>query len=298
MYRHLPSLRSLLVFDAVARHRSVSRAAEALCLTHSALSQQLRQLESRLGVRLLQRSSRGTELTEAGRRYHAQIAADLLRLENHTLEAMAQRPDGGGLLVGAVPGLAERWLMPRLPGFLARHPGCQLHLQVFPTQRLLDAPAFDIGLQYEDAVWPEARSLALMPERTVVVCAPSAVDRVALGRGDFRNARLLQLASRLDAWAPWFEQAGIRRLPLNSLGGHRFDLFSALLEGVRADLGIGLVPHFLVARELAAGELVLAHPHEGCSKRGYAIYLDPQRQHDPLVQAFADWLLEVAQDPV
>ncbi len=120
MRRHIPSTRALLVFDAVARQHGVSRAAEELCLTHSAVSQQLRLLESQIGVRLVQRSARGTTLTEAGRRYHGQISGDLIRLQDHTLEAMARRTDGLRLIVGAVPVLAEGWLLPRLPGFTAR----------------------------------------------------------------------------------------------------------------------------------------------------------------------------------
>ena len=133
MRRRLPSTRALLVFDAVARHHGVGKAADALCLTHGAVSQQLRLLEAQLGVRLVQRTAHGSQLTDAGRRYHAQIAGDLLRLENHTLEAMAQRPDGTSLLVGAVPAFAERWLLPRIPAFTALQPGCSVHLQIFPT---------------------------------------------------------------------------------------------------------------------------------------------------------------------
>ena len=119
MRKHIPSTRALLVFDAVARHHGVSKAAEELCLTHSAVSQQLRLLEGQLGLQLVQRGARGSTLTDVGRRYHAQIVGDLLRLQNHTLEAMAQRPDGARLLVGCVPVFAERWLLPRLPAFLA-----------------------------------------------------------------------------------------------------------------------------------------------------------------------------------
>lgn len=69
MSRSLPSMRALQVFSAVARHQSVSQAAEELCLTHGALSQQLHKLEQQLGVKLLRRTSRGVTLTEAGRRY-------------------------------------------------------------------------------------------------------------------------------------------------------------------------------------------------------------------------------------
>lgn len=82
----------------------------------------------------MQRGARGSTLTDVGRRYRAQIVGDLLRLQNHTLEAMAQRPDGARLLVGCVPVFAERWLLPRLPAFLAAHKGCSLHLQVYPRR--------------------------------------------------------------------------------------------------------------------------------------------------------------------
>lgn len=294
MRRHLPTTRALLVFDAVARHHGVAKAAEALCLTHSAVSQQLRLLETQLGVRLVQRTARGSQLTEAGRRYHAQIVGDLLRLENHTLEAMAQRPDGVRLLVGAVPVLAERWLTPRLPGFLALQPACSLHLQVFPTQIYMDEPAFDVGLQYDDAVWPGAQVQPWMAEDGVVVCAPAASGRAAFAQGDFRSARLLQLSSRLGVWDDWFAQAGIARVPANTVAGHRFDLFSMLVEALRADLGVGLVPRYCVERELQSGELVLAHPAVGRSGRGYSIFTAPQKAEDPLVAAFVRWLREAA----
>jgi len=294
MKRHIPSTRALLVFDAVARHHGVSRAAEELCLTHSAVSQQLRLLETQIGVRLVQRSARGTTLTEAGRRYHGQIAGDLLRLQDHTLEAMARRTDGLRLIVGAVPVLAEGWLLPRLPGFTARQPGCSLHLQVFPTLLYMEDMPFDVGVQYDDAVWPGAEARPLMPEACVAVCAPGAAGRDRMARGDFRDARLLHLRTRLGAWEEWFAQApAATQAPDNLVAGHRFDLFSMLLEAVRADLGVGLVPRYFVERALRSGELALACAHEAPSRRGYSVFVPPNRAADPLVTAFVDWICEL-----
>ena len=198
MRKHIPSTRALLVFDAVARHHGVSKAAEELCLTHSAVSQQLRLLEGQLGLQLVQRGARGSTLTDVGRRYHAQIAGDLLRLENHTLEAMAQRPDGARLLVGCVPVFAERWLLPRLPDFLARHRHCSLHLQVFPTQTYMAELPFDLAVQYDDASWPGAQATPLMREVVVAVCAPGARHRRAMARGD---SALCRCCSSARAWA-------------------------------------------------------------------------------------------------
>ena len=294
MKRHIPSTRALLVFDAVARQHGVSRAAEELCLTHSAVSQQLRLLESQIGVRLVQRSARGTTLTEAGRRYHGQISGDLIRLQDHTLEAMARRTDGLRLIVGAVPVLAEGWLLPRLPGFTALQPGCSLHLQVFPTLRYMEDLPFDVGVQYDDAVWPGAHTQPLMAEACVAVCAPGARGRAEMARGDFRAAPLLQLRSRLGAWEEWFAQAPTAmQPPENLIAGHRFDLFSMLVEAVRADLGVGLVPRYYVERALRSGELALACEHEAPSRRGYSVFVPPQRAADPLVRAFIDWVCEL-----
>ena len=182
MHRHIPSTRALLAFEAVARHHSVSQAAEELCITHSAVSQQIRHLEAQLGVLLFERSARGSRLTPAGRRYHGQVVGDLLRLQNHTLEAMAQRPDGTRLLVGCVPVFAERWLLPRLPDFLARHRHCSLHLQVFPTQTYMAELPFDLAVQYDDASWPGAQATPLMREVVVAVCAHGARHRFGAAR--------------------------------------------------------------------------------------------------------------------
>jgi len=84
-------------------------------------------------------------------------------------------------------------------------------------------------------------------------------------------------------------------VPAHTLGGHRFDLFSMLVEAVRADLGIGLVPRYFVERELQSGELVLAHPHHDSGARGYSLFVAPGRLEDPAVAAFAQWLRTTAQ---
>jgi len=292
--RHLPSTRALMVFDAVARHHSVSKAAEELFLTHSAVSQQMRQLEDLTGVQLVQRGPRGSELTEAGRRFHMQVAADLARLESHMLELMAKRPGGSRLLVGSVPAVAERWLVPRLPQFLERHPGLTIHLSVFPTYLYVEEHAFDVGIQYDDAVWRGAQRQPLMDECCVVVGVPYSRWRTQAERGDFRNLPLLQLKTRLGAWDVWFDQAGIEHRPAVAASGHWFDMFSAIIEAARADLGLALVPRMLCERELADGTLVLVHPHVSRSPIGLSIFFAPQRPDIPMLDEFAAWLLDAA----
>jgi DNA-binding transcriptional LysR family regulator len=129
-----------------------------------------------------------------------------------------------------------------------------------------------------------------MDERCVAVCAPTTQGRELMANGDFCQASLLQLSSRLGDWEDWMAQAGIDKKPANTVAGHRFDLFSMLVEAVRADLGIGLVPRYLVARELAAGELVLAHAHVGVGPRGYSVFVAPHKAQDPMTMTFVRWL--------
>ena len=158
---------------------------------------------------------------------------------------------------------------------------------------------FDVAVQYDDAAWPGVVPAPVMPEVCVAVCAPQARHRRATERGDFRAVPLLQLSSRLGVWDDWLGRAGITRVPTHTLGGHRFDLFSMLVEAVHADLGMGLsvrlVPRYFVERELQAGELVLAHPHPDSGARGYSLFVAPGRLEDPAVAAFAQWLRTTAQ---
>jgi DNA-binding transcriptional LysR family regulator len=290
MPRPLPSTRGLQVFSAVARHQSVSLAAEELCLTHSALSQQLRKLEEQLGIKLFQRSPRGVALTEAGRHYRQQVDDDLRRLEGHMLELMARREGDVTLVIGAVPVIAERWLLPRLADFAAMHPRVNLQVKVFPAKLYLGDPHFDVAIHYHDAVWPGARAQPLMGEDCLAVCAPDApFSRRARG-GDFRSVPLLHLASRPQAWQDWFAQAGAARAPANPLAGHRLELFSMLVEAARGGLGVGLAPRFYVERELRSGELVLAHPHTLAASQSYSVFVPEHKAGDETVDGFVKWL--------
>lgn len=296
MARTLPSTRALQVFSAVARHGGVSRAAEQLALTHGAVSQQLNKLEAQLGIRLFRRSSRGLALTEAGLHYRTQVDDHLRRLEAHTLELMARREGEATLRIGCVPVLAERWLAPRLGGFLARQPRVSLEVKVFPTNIVLAEPHYDVAIQYGNAAWPGARAEPLMQETCVAVCAPRAAFRAALGKGDFRAVPLLHLSTRPEAWQQWFAQARGVRAPANPLAGHRFELFSALAEAVRAGIGVGLLPAFHAGRELGAGDFALAHPLRLAGTQSYSVFVPDHRSDAPLVAAFVQWLHEAAAD--
>jgi DNA-binding transcriptional LysR family regulator len=133
-----------------------------------------------------------------------------------------------------------------------------------------------------------------MDECCVVVGVPYSRWRTQAERGDFRNLPLLQLKTRLGAWDVWFDQAGIEHRPAVAASGHWFDVFSAIIEAARADLGLALVPRMLCERELADGTLVLVHPHVSRSPIGLSLFFSPHRADNPLLDEFTDWLLACA----
>lgn len=113
----LPSVGDLLAFEATSRHTSISRAAEELHLTQSAVSRQVRQLEAQLGIALFHRVRQRVVLTDAGRIYATDVRMVLQLLSGATQKAMSCS-DGGGLLnLAVLPTLGTRWLIPRLVDF-------------------------------------------------------------------------------------------------------------------------------------------------------------------------------------
>ncbi|WP_193758070.1 LysR substrate-binding domain-containing protein [Pseudacidovorax intermedius] len=147
-----------------------------------------------------------------------------------------------------------------------------------------------MALHYRDAVWPEARPEPLFEESCIAVCSPEAAFARAASSGDFRRVPLLHLSNRPQAWAAWLDDAALARRPANALAGHRFDLFTTLVEGVRCGLGAAIVPTFFAQRELAEGSLVQAHRHVQQGTQAYAVFVPGQRAAEAGIAAFVDWV--------
>jgi LysR family transcriptional regulator, glycine cleavage system transcriptional activator len=175
MHRTLPPIALLRAFEACARHLSVSRAAEELHLTQSAVSRQVAALETLLNLKLFRRVHRRLTPTLAGAAYVPEVRGVLSGLETATLELMAHGGAGGTLNLSVVPTFGTRWLVPRLPRFLEAHPNFMLNVQNFETRpRQLDFAAEHVhaAIWYGEAPWPGTHGLRLLGEQVVPVCAP------------------------------------------------------------------------------------------------------------------------------
>jgi LysR family glycine cleavage system transcriptional activator len=126
-------LNALRAFEAVGRHLHMRHAAEELCVTHSAVSQQVRKLEDLLGVALLQRRNTGLALTPAGGGLLRDVSAGLDGLVRAT-ERVSLDAAVAELRVACSAGLASNWLLPKLDGFLAGYP--EVRIQAGPDPRV------------------------------------------------------------------------------------------------------------------------------------------------------------------
>ena len=304
MRKKIPSLQALASFDAAARHQSFTLAGQELSLTQSAVSRQIGTLEAFLGVSLFRRARHGVQLTDAGTQYARQIAPRLQALERDTLEAMAGHSGnktGGAITLAAVPTLAARWLIPRLPEFSARHPDVVVHIEtrtrpfMFADSQL-DAALY-AGTPMQIQQWAGTTAVQLMPETVLPVCAPALLaGRAQLDAADIAALPLLQQSTRPEAWRQWFAAAGQEKVALSpaALAGPRYEQFSMTAAAAVCAMGVTLMPGLLIEAELARGELVIAHPTSVPGDRYYYWVVPQGVTQRPSVGVFAAWLTAIA----
>ena len=307
MRKKIPSLHALASFDAAARHQSYTLAAQELSLTQSAVSRQIGALESFLGVALFRRARHGVILTDAGTQYARQIAPRLQALERDTLEAMAGHSSsatGGAITLAAVPTLAARWLIPRIPSFARAHPDVVVHVEARTRPFMFADAQIDAalyaGTPAQIAQWAGTHSVQLMPEVVLPVCAPTLMQgRAFLSAQALVALPLLQQSTRPDVWRQWFAAAGLADSDTgaSALAGPRYEQFSMTAAAAACGMGVALMPRLLIEAELARGELVIANPRPLPDAR-YYYWVQPEGSTTRApVQALLQWLQQVSSAP-
>ncbi len=286
----LPPVPDLLAFEAAARHTSMSRAAEELHLTQSAVSRQIRQLELQLGMALFHRVRQRVVLTDAGRVYAADVRAVLQQLSAATQKTMAWS-DGAGLLnLAVLPTLGTRWLIPRLGDFAARYPDVTVNMAARSEPFDFSLVPLDAAIHFGAPHWAGAVCEYLMHEQVVPLCSPGYQAQHGITQlPDLAKAVLLQQTTRPTQWADWLEQVGADGV--HALRGPRFEQFAMIAQAAVSGLGAALLPRFLVETEIASGALVELFPQALTSTDAYYLVYPESRAQAPLVRAFRDWIL-------
>jgi LysR family glycine cleavage system transcriptional activator len=284
----LPSLTHMRCFESAARHQNFTAAGEELGLTQSAVSKKVKELESVLGFELFQRVGRGVVLTPAGQGLATDLAQDLGSLKASLQKAVAAGAGRSALRIAVLPTFANRWLIPRLPDFFARHPEIELNFTTRLEPFDFSRTSFDLAIHYGLDNWPGTLMTELFGEQMIPVCAPDffAAQDLA-GNPNWPGVPLLHLESREEAWRDWFARAGIIGAPRQD--GRYFDQHSMVIAAAVAGLGAAIVPYDMVDQEIASGELMrIPGPHLTSRKRYY--FVRPYGAAPKPVQRFEAWL--------
>jgi len=294
MRRHVPPTAALQAFEACARHLSVSRAAEELRLTQSAVSRQLAGLEALLGLRLFQRVRQRLVLTPAGAAYAPRVRVSLARLEGATRDLLAHRGAGGTLSLAVSPTFGARWLTPRLPAFRELFPGVMLNFMNYTTRLTpLDFAAEDVDaavMMSEEAV-PGVTRHPLVADARLPVCTPSIAARLR-EPADLGREVLIQQTTRPRGWLEWLDQASAEGV--DGLRGPVMQHTAMVAEACAAGLGVALLPRFLLDREFADGRLEAPFGRTLRGDAAYCLAYPEAAEEVPALRAFRDWLLRDA----
>lgn len=285
--RLLPSLSLLTAFEAVCRTGSTLAAARDLSLSQGAVSRLVQTLESQLGVPLFLRQGRRLVPTEAARAYARDVARAMDLISRGAMR-LRTPPGGGTLALAILPTFGTRWLAPRLPGFLAAHPGVTINLGTRLRPFDFAEEGFDAAIHFGERTWPGAGYQKLFDERVVACCAPAwAASHPIAKPEDLLGQPLLQLETRPSAWADWFRQHGVTK---PAPQGMLFDQFGPMIQAAIYGVGVALLPEFLAAGELADGRLIqIGGPPVSGSGSYYLVWPETAADHPPL-KAFREWL--------
>jgi LysR family glycine cleavage system transcriptional activator len=282
-----PPLNALQVFVTAARAQNMTRAAERLHLTVSALSHQVRLLEQRIGCSLFLRGPRGLKLTAEGARLLEHVGPHLDAIEV-ALRPLCARRDTG-LNLSALPSMASSWLVPRLAGFVALRPDLELSLDSSIERVDFADGRFDGALRYGPGHWEGLNAELLFEEWLTPVASPNLLA----GR---KRPRLDQLGEWPllcpdDPWSRWFEQYG-GKAPARFAAtfSDSETLQRATLEGMGVSLGRATMARPLIE----SGRLVALFPERMKARYAhYLVYPNRAREHSGFM-AFRDWLLAEA----
>lgn len=281
-------LHYLAAFRAAAQTENLRAAAESLHLTHSAVSQQIRGLEAALGFEVFTRQGRRLVLNPAGQALQSAVAKMFAELQAGLLAARAAHGSQAQTLrVTALPSLAQRWLMPRLPRWQALQPCITLDLHTGHQVIDLAREGYHVGLRVGRGPWPGLINERLFHSPLIAVAAPVLAHRLI---GQPLQALAGQpLLDDVDVWREWFAQAG---LPVAPVVVASFNDAGVLLQATEQGMGVALARELIAGDALLDGRLVrvAAQELDLDAGRDYHVVYPETLRDDPAVRAFCDWL--------
>lgn len=280
----LPPIHALAAFESAARLGGFAPAAAELCITPSAVSHRIRQLEAQLGESLFDRSPTGVRLSEAGQRYLGSVREAFEKLGQLTRgTAVVQR-----LRVGTPPTFARNLLIPRLPDFYRSWPDIEIEVAVeAPMQGKPER--HDVDIRFGQGRFDERPATRLFDDVVVVLVSPAYGRSLSL-REPADLARAVLLRTPLVPWRPWFAAAGLDWA--EPARGQSFTDLGILLEAAASGLGAAVCTRRIAERWMANGQLVAPFDLTVPADSTYHTLVHPDQAQRPEVAAFLGWLAE------
>jgi LysR family glycine cleavage system transcriptional activator len=282
----IPSTETLRAFDAAARLGSFSRAAQAVHLTHGAVSRRIAELEAQFKMPLFERLPRGVRLTAAGERLQA-IVAEVLATLAGAVEDLRLGPRPRRVVrVSLLPSFASRWLLPRLAPFRALHP--EIEIQLIAELGLADfaRERVDLAIRYGLGRWPRVTVEPLMAETLCPVVAGGAGRLRLIARPQDLDGETILHDLNEDAWDGWFNSLGWRPSRARS---ESYNDYTLALEAAAIGLGIAMGRSRLTEIDLRSGRLRPASAFEVPNPKGYYL-VTPRRPPSEEATIFIAWL--------
>jgi len=287
-----PSLKAIKTFQIAAKHSSFAVAADELCITPSAVSHQIKTLETQLGLPLFSRSARALALTDAGARYLEQIDDLFMRLESVT-EQLRARYGRNSVRLHVPAYFASEMLLPRLSEFSKLHEGIDLRIETQGVHGRTHAAEADISIVVGSGPWNGLIAHKLFAQTMVPACSPELLLERPVNRyEDLNQHTLLVHEARRDDWDRWAAGVGIKTLQPAQIV--RIDSMSAATRAAEKSIGIALLPAELSRRKFESGRLVRVFDDELVTHEEYTLLVRTEDENRDDIRALCAWLMELA----
>lgn len=290
MGRRLPSLTALRAFEAAARNGSFKQAADELCVSQSAISHQIKDLEKSLGIDLFERHVRAVKLTVAGATYYPQLREAFDKIQGATTRLVETQSEAV-LNIQTYSTLAIRWLIPLLADFSVFAPDIDVRVITDQNEADFYRRSIDAAIMIGQ---PSATSLVqayLFTPTLVPVAAPQVkkTKKISVPE-DLKTVDLLQVYPSEKDWLHWLKIHGMETADVSMI--MNLDSYDHALKLCARGIGVALGMQPYIADDLANGTLETLFPESeiSCPNSWYLVYPE-ERADSPHVPLFEKWLI-------
>lgn len=288
----LPSLNALAVFEATARHASVTRASQELNVTPGAVSRQIKRIEKELEVELFLRNGQGVELTAAGQDLYHVLARSFLQMAE-VVHSVRQNDIARNVALACSDTFTTMWLLPRMPRFWAAHPEITVDHVIWENTSNIRRSDVELRVRFGSGSWAGEDAEFLFDDCVYPVCGPQFAERHAgHDLSALNELPLLNVDWVRTDWVGWDEALLRLGVHTGAVRGRRFGKFGVALQAAVAEQGLVIGWHRMVRPMLERGELVRFGTRAMPIMGGYYLTTPTGRKLSRAAIQMRDWILD------